>query len=64
MRCCKPPTHSLDIGADSLFGASLRPGPGFFCRLAADFARSVQARRQLQLALGDMGWAYANLGDF
>ncbi len=33
-------------------------------RAAADFAQSVQARRQLQLAMGNMGWAYANLGDF
>jgi CHAT domain-containing protein len=31
---------------------------------AANFAKSVQARRQLQMALGNMGWAYQNLGDF
>jgi CHAT domain-containing protein len=31
---------------------------------AADFARSVQAQRHLQIALGNMGWAYQNLGDF
>ena len=31
---------------------------------AAGFARSVQARRQLQYALGIVGWAYMNLGDF
>ena len=31
---------------------------------AADYARSVQAHRQLQLAVGNMGWAYQNLGDF
>ncbi len=31
---------------------------------AADFARSVHALRHLQIALGNMGWAYQNLGDF
>lgn len=31
---------------------------------AANFAQSVQARRQYQMALGNMGWAYQNLGDF
>lgn len=31
---------------------------------AASFAGSVQARRHLQYALGNMGWAYMNLGDF
>ena len=28
------------------------------------FTRSVQARRQLQASIGNMGWAYQNLGDF
>jgi CHAT domain-containing protein len=31
---------------------------------AANFAKSIQARRQSQLALGNVGWAYQNLGDF
>jgi CHAT domain-containing protein len=31
---------------------------------AADLAKSIQARRQVQLALGNVGWAYMNLGDF
>ena len=31
---------------------------------AVEFTRSVQARRQLQAAIGNMGWAYQNLGDF
>ncbi len=53
----------LDIGADSLFGDHYDQALASL-QTAADFARSVQARRQLQLALGDMGWAYANLGDF
>src|ERR1700722_2363347 len=30
---------------------------------AANFATSVQARRQRQIALGNLGWAYQNLGD-
>jgi tetratricopeptide (TPR) repeat protein len=31
---------------------------------AERFAASIQARRQLQWALGNKGWAYQNLGDF
>jgi CHAT domain-containing protein len=31
---------------------------------AANFATSVQARRQRQIALGNLGWAFENLGDF
>jgi CHAT domain-containing protein len=31
---------------------------------AAAFAKSVQARRQLQIAMGNIGWAYENLGDY
>jgi tetratricopeptide (TPR) repeat protein len=31
---------------------------------AADFARSVHANRQLQMAVGNAGWAYEGLGDF
>ena len=53
----------LDIGADSLFADHYDQSLGPL-QTSADFARSVKARRQLQLALGDMGWAYANLGDF
>ncbi len=31
---------------------------------AANFARSVHARRQIVMAIGNIGWAYQNLGDF
>jgi CHAT domain-containing protein len=31
---------------------------------AANFAKSIQARTQIQSAVGNMGWAYQNLGDF
>jgi CHAT domain-containing protein len=31
---------------------------------AADFAMSVHANRQLQMAVGNAGWAYEGLGDF
>ena len=31
---------------------------------AADLAGSIQARRPLEMALGNAGWAYQNLGDF
>ncbi len=33
-------------------------------KAAVEFARSVQARKQLQWGLGNRGWAYLNLGDF
>lgn len=53
----------VDIGADSLdshhFDEALAQA-----QEAADVAQSVQARRELQLAWGNMGWAYYNLGDF
>ncbi len=53
----------VDIGADSLLGEHYDQSLPLL-KTAADFARSVQARRQLQIATGNMGWAYANLGDF
>ncbi len=53
----------VDIGADSLLGDHFDQALALL-QVSAEFARSVQARRQLQLALGNMGWAYANLGDF
>jgi CHAT domain-containing protein len=31
---------------------------------AVAFTRSIQARRQLQMVIGNMGWAYYSLGDF
>jgi len=31
---------------------------------AVAFTRSIHARRQLQMVIGNMGWAYQNLGDF
>jgi tetratricopeptide (TPR) repeat protein len=53
----------VDIGNDSLLGDHFDQALDLL-QASADFARSVQARRQLQLAMGDMGWAYASLGDF
>ena len=53
----------VDIGADSLLGGHFDQAL-VLLQAAADFAQSVQARRQLQIAMGDMGWAYYNLGDF
>ncbi|MGC1458273.1 MAG: CHAT domain-containing protein [Steroidobacteraceae bacterium] len=53
----------VDIGADSLLGEHFDQALAL-SQVSADFARSVQARRQLQLATGNMGWAYTNLGDF
>lgn len=53
----------VEIGVDSLdsdhFDEALTQ-----LQEAADFAQSVQARRPLQLAWGNMGWAYYQLGDF
>jgi CHAT domain-containing protein len=53
----------VDIGADSLQADQFDQALALL-QTSADFARSVQARRQLQMATGNMGWAYANLGDF
>jgi len=53
----------VDIGADSLLGDHFDQAL-VLLQTAADFAQSVEARRQLQIAMGDMGWAYYNLGDF
>jgi CHAT domain-containing protein len=53
----------IDIGFDSMQSqhftealTSLQQG--------ADVARSIRARRQLEMAVGNAGWAYMNLGDF
>ncbi len=53
----------IDIGVDSFDGGHLDESLGLL-REAADIAQAAQMRRQLQLASGNMGWAYANLGDF
>lgn len=53
----------LDIGNDSLLADHFDQAL-YLLQASASFARSVQARRQLQLATGDVGWAYASLGDF
>jgi CHAT domain-containing protein len=53
----------LDIGNDSLLADHFDQAL-YLLQASASFARSTQARRQLQLATGDMGWAYASLGDF
>ena len=52
----------VDIGADSLQGDHYDQAL-VLLQTAAEFAQSVQARRQLQIAQGNMGWAYTNLGD-
>jgi len=52
-----------DIGYDSLHGQHYDQALVLSLE-AANFARSVQARRPLQYALGNAGWAYLNLGDF
>ena len=53
----------VDIGEDSLETGHFDQALALL-QTAADFAHSVQARRQLQMATGNLGWAYANLGDF
>jgi CHAT domain-containing protein len=53
----------VDIGYDSLHGEQYDQAL-LLSQEAASFAGSVQARRQLQYALGNIGWAYMNLGDF
>jgi len=53
----------VDIGYDSLKSQHFDQALALL-QQAADFTRSIQARRQLEVALGNMGWAYQNLGDF
>jgi CHAT domain-containing protein/Flp pilus assembly protein TadD len=53
----------VDIGYDSLHSEHYDQAL-LLSQEAATFAGSVQARRQLQYALGNIGWAYMNLGDF
>jgi CHAT domain-containing protein len=52
-----------DIGFDSLHSEHYDQALQLL-QQAAHFATSVQARRPLQNALGNIGWAYLNLGDF
>jgi CHAT domain-containing protein len=52
-----------DIGYDSVLSRHFDQAIALL-QQAADFARSIQARTQLEIALGNMGWAYQNLGDF
>jgi CHAT domain-containing protein len=56
-------SNLVDIGYDTLKSRHFDQALASL-QQAADFARSVQARRQLEMALGNMGWAYQNLGDF
>lgn len=53
----------VDISYDSLHSERFDQAL-LLSQEAASFAGSVQARRQLQYALGIVGWAYMNLGDF
>src|SRR5262249_51813141 len=53
----------VDVGFDNLQSGHFAETLAWSQR-AAEYARSVQAHRQLQLALGNIGWAYQNLGDF
>ncbi len=56
-------SNLVNIGVASLYGAHYDEALTQLQK-AADFAQSVQARRPLQLAWGNMGWAYYELGDF
>jgi CHAT domain-containing protein len=53
----------VDLGEDSLESGHFDQAL-VLLQAAADTAQAVRARRQLQLATGNLGWAYANLGDF
>jgi CHAT domain-containing protein len=56
--------HDLvDLGFNSLQNKRYAEALGWSER-AAEFAGSIQARRPLEMALGNAGWAYQNLGDF
>jgi CHAT domain-containing protein len=53
----------IDIGFDNLqnahFGEALT-----LLQQGAAVARSIGARRQLEMATGNLGWSYQNIGDF
>jgi CHAT domain-containing protein len=53
----------VDIGFASLHSGHFDQAVAL-SQEAVNFANSIQARRQTQLALGNLGWAYQNLGDF
>jgi CHAT domain-containing protein/outer membrane protein assembly factor BamD (BamD/ComL family) len=53
----------VDIGFNEMQSHHFVEAITWFQR-AAEFAAAVQAHRQLQLALGNLGWSYQNLGDF
>jgi CHAT domain-containing protein/Tfp pilus assembly protein PilF len=53
----------VDLGEDSLENGHFDQAL-ILLQASAEIAQSVQARRQFQLATGNMGWAYYNLGDF
>jgi CHAT domain-containing protein len=61
-----PPLQAADLV--ELGFASLRNGHYdqalVLSQQAANLSRSILARRQMQLALGNAGWAYYDLGDF
>jgi CHAT domain-containing protein len=56
-------SNLIDIGFNNLqsarFGEALT-----FLQQGADVARAIGARRQLEMATGNVGWSYQNLGDF
>jgi CHAT domain-containing protein len=56
-------SNIVDIAYDSLLSRHFDEALALL-QEAADFARSIQARRQLEIAVGNLGWAYQNLGDF
>ena len=56
-------SNLIDIGFDNIqnahFGEALT-----LLQQGADIARSIGARRQLEMATGNVGWSYQNIGDF
>ena len=62
IRCWRSSISS--ISASGACKADITIRPSCLSQEAATFAKSIQARRQLQLALGNIGWADYNLGDF
>jgi CHAT domain-containing protein len=53
----------VDLGFKSLQNGRFAEALAWSER-AAELAGSIQARRPLEMALGNAGWAYMNLGDF
>jgi CHAT domain-containing protein len=53
----------IDIGFNNMLSAHFGEALSLL-QQGADVARAIGARRQMEMATGNLGWSYQNLGDF